>query len=66
MGMELTIGTKVHYTAPHGEKQNGVIKSHSDDLTTVFVVFNCANDWENYQDYTGQSTKILALNPGWV
>lgn len=68
--MDLKIGDKVHYIPFIGVDkelyENGVIKSHSDNLGTVFVVFKCADDWKNYQNYTGQSTPILQLKDGWI
>lgn len=69
--MSFKVGTKVNYTPFKDCDEsliiNGVVKSHNDlDLTTVFVVFNCANDLKNYKDYTAQSTKISQLKEGWV
>lgn len=58
-------GDKVTYTAPHGEKEKGIIKSFNDERTYVFVVYNCNNDWNHYQNYTGQCTNILSLELGW-
>ena len=64
--MELTPGTKVRYKPKHGKGQNGIIKSLNDmDDTVVFVVYNCAGEWDNYQNYTGASTKISDLRTGW-
>ena len=31
----------------------------------VWVVFNCGDDWENYQNYTGQLTFCGDLTKGW-
>jgi len=65
--MNITKGKKVHYCAPHGARENGIVKSFNDmDDTVVFVVYNCADDWDNFQDYTGASTKIADLKPGWI
>lgn len=58
-------GDKVIYTAPYGEKENGIIKSFNDSKTFVWVVYDCNNDWDNYQNYTGQCTNILDLELGW-
>ena len=44
------IGRWVTYTAPHGEQERGRIKSWND--TFIFVVYNCAGEWDNYQNYT--------------
>ena len=49
------IGKWVLYTAPHGEIQKGRIKSWNDIF--VFVVYNCDNNWDKFQDYTGCATK---------
>ena len=65
--MDITPGNKVHYCTQHGTRQNGIIKSLNDmDQTVVFVVYNCAGEWDNYQDYTGASTKIADLKSGWI
>jgi hypothetical protein len=62
---EIEIGMKVHYTSPHGSKENGIVKSINDSKTAAFVVYHCNNDWDSYYDYTGQHTKILDLTAGW-
>ncbi len=68
--MDLKIGTKVHYIPFEGcdpsQYENGVIKSHTDDLSHVFVVYHCSGEWENYQNYTAARTRIDQLRPGWV
>lgn len=61
---KFTPGQKVHYAPKFGNKENGIVKSMREDV--VFVVFKCGNDWDNYQKYTGQSTKISDLEYGWV
>ena len=58
-------GDKVTYTSPHGTKENGIIKNFNDSRTYVWVVYKCNNDWDNYQNYTGQCTNILDLELGW-
>lgn len=62
---EIIEGLKVHYTSPHGSRENGMVKSISEDGMSAFVVFHCDNDWENFRDYTGQHTKMKDLSPGW-
>lgn len=47
-------GRWVEYTAPHGAKEKGKIKSWNE--TFVFVVYKCADEWDKYQDYTGVAT----------
>jgi hypothetical protein len=34
--------------------ETGRIKSHNGH--NIFVVYHCDNDWENYADYTAEST----------
>jgi hypothetical protein len=58
---ECILGTKVSYNG-----QPGIIKSIGDDKTTVFVVFHCNKDWDDYKNYTGQSTRISDLRKGWL
>jgi len=60
------INDKVHYTSPHGSIKNGIIKSLNISETFAWVVYNCSDDWDNYQNYTGVSTNIKDLNLGWV
>jgi hypothetical protein len=68
---ELKVGEKVHYKPKHftssqQSPQNGMVKSipeHSNEF--VFVVYDCNNDWENFQKYTGQGTNLKDLHPGW-
>lgn len=60
------IGSKVHYTSPHGTKENGIVKSLNESKTAAFVVYNCAGDWDNYKNYTGHHTNINDLTFGWV
>ena len=59
-------GECVHYTAPHGKKENGIVKSVNEFGTAAFVVYNCNGDWVNYADYTAQHTNICDINTGWV
>ncbi len=51
---EEDIGRNVIYTDGVGEKTHGRIKSWNDKW--IFVVYHCADDWDNYQDYTGAAT----------
>lgn len=56
-------GDKVTYITPF-KKEHGIVKSTSDD-NHVFVVYHCADDWENYQNYTAARTKKSDLITGW-
>jgi hypothetical protein len=63
-------GDRVYYIpfdgCPFEKIEFGIVKSINEmDLTSLFVVFNCGEDWENYWDYTGQSTKKENLFDGW-
>lgn len=57
------IGEKVtfHY---NGTKSKGIVKAISDQKS-VFVVYNCNDDWEHYYNYTGEKTNIGYLTKGW-
>ena len=63
------VGDLVKYSPYEGcteeEKLKGKVKSLKEDPNEVFVVFHCNNDWDNYEHYTGQSTKVNYLELGW-
>ena len=44
----------VIYTDSVGEKTPGCIKSWNNKW--IFVVYNCDDDWDNYQNYTAAAT----------
>ncbi len=48
------IGRPVYYTDGTGERTFGMIKSFNDSW--VFVVYNCADDWDNFRNYTAAAT----------
>jgi hypothetical protein len=48
------IGAWVLYTALHGSKEKGRIKSWNDKF--IFVVYKCAGEWDRFQEYTGCAT----------
>jgi hypothetical protein len=51
------IGHWVKYTRPYSlTREKGKIKSWNNKY--IFVVYKCANNWDNYQSYTG-----IATNP---
>ena len=67
---KLLIGQKVYYQPEqHKEEdkyENGIIKEIPDHtFKSVRVVFNCAGEWENYQNYTSCLTSLNDLNLGW-
>ncbi len=46
-------GQKVMYTeSGTGHEEVGVLKSWND--STIYVVFKCGGQWDNYQNYTGE------------
>lgn len=64
----LNTGDKVHYVPSYAKPSdviNGIVKSCSEDGSTAFVVFKCDDNWDEYEKYTGQSTKISDLRLGW-
>lgn len=62
----MKVGDKVNYYCGRGTKdQNGIIKTLSSFSDRVFVVYNCNNDWDNYQNYTAELTYKTDLMSGW-
>ena len=55
-------GDKVTY---QGTEQ-GIVKRDQINSTFVFVVFHCNDDWEDFENYTAQSTPVEYLTKGWV
>ena len=66
---QLRIGQKVHYQPEHygpDRWENGMIKEiRENNSEAVFVVYNCAGDWDNYRNYTSALTNLSDLNLGW-
>jgi hypothetical protein len=68
---DLKPGDKVHYQPDHykgaGRFENGIVKMVSTlHDNSVFVVYNCGGDWDNYTDYTSALTSISDLKKGWL
>lgn len=69
----LQVGDKVHYQPAHyGEDQfeNGIVKEVPGEDNycpegSARVVYNCGQDWENYQNYTSALTNGRDLKRGW-
>ena len=60
------IGQWVEYAA-HNTSEKGRIKSFNDKW--IFVVFNCADDWDNFCNYTAaacapESITVIEPPPG--
>ena len=49
------IGRWVEYSSYSGNIEKGRIKSWNE--TWIFVVYNCDNNWDRFQDYTAAATK---------
>ena len=66
---DLRIGQKVHYQPEHYDKtrwENGIIKEiRQNTLDAVWVVYNCAGEWERYKEYTSAKTSLRDLRHGW-
>ena len=69
---EAKVGDKVYYQPPqynesYPEKyENGMIKEIPEgDYPAVRVVYHCANDWDNFKDYTSALTRTEDLYMGW-
>lgn len=59
-------GQKVHYKPIFGQTENGIVKSQHPSGKSVWVVYRCAGDWGNYQNYTGELTVNTDLVDGWI
>jgi len=60
----MKIGDKVTYVTPH-KKEHGIIKNISTERH-VFVVYDCADNSENFMNYIAQRTRIEDLVEGWI
>jgi len=58
---DLEVGEYVHYMKKDFEPQKGRVKSKSVNFYDVFIVYDCIDDWDNYEDYTGCLTDIKDL-----
>jgi hypothetical protein len=69
--IQLQVGDKVHYIPFEGcdesQYENGVVKEILDHCPiAVRVVYHCAEEWDNYMNYTSQLTPIGKLRLGWI
>lgn len=58
-------GTKVRYCPKHGKEEKGIVKKMHPEGKSAWVVYNCSEDWDNYQNYTGALTNLGDLKLGW-
>lgn len=61
----LHIGDKVTYVTSHSKPEHGIVKSFALN-GNPFVVYNCNNDWKNYENYTAANTDKSDLVLGWI
>jgi hypothetical protein len=65
---KLRKGDKVHYQPEHfkedDEFENGMVKSIAPN-GGVFVVYNCAGQWADFENYTAANTDPIDLYMGW-
>mgnify|MGYP000878768508 CR=1 FL=1 len=57
-------GDKVTYVTPY-KFEYGIVKRVSDAEHT-FVVYNCDDNWDKYQEYTAARTRNTDLKRGWI
>lgn len=64
---QIKIGDKVHYIGFEGSPpENGIVKEIPENqLESIRVVYHCAGEWKNYQNYTSQLTDVRYLYKGW-
>lgn len=66
---ELQVGQRVHYQPEHygrDQWENGIIKEiRPGRYDAVWVVYNCAGNWDEYRNYTSACTKLEDLRLGW-
>lgn len=65
---DIKVGDKVHYKPSHAPPnffEKGVVKSIGRSRDSVFVVYHCNDDWDNYENYTAALTSLDDLHPDW-
>jgi hypothetical protein len=64
------VGQHVHYQPDHYKEsnrfENGIVKEVRDECDdAVWVVYNCAGEWDRYREYTSAKTNLRDLCIGW-
>lgn len=59
-------GDKVTYVPEHSHPEEGMIKEIHPDGKSAWVVYNCNDDWDDYENYTGALTNFRDLKKGWI
>lgn len=66
MAQRINKGDKVTYTSEYGSKYIGIVKSDTSPMDDfISVVFNCGNDWDNYDECNGVLVETKSIHPGW-
>jgi len=55
-------GDKVLYAGT----DKGIVKIDQEDKYSVFVVYSCGENWNEYENYTAQNSHISFLTKGWA
>lgn len=68
--VDIEVGDKVHYQPEHykkeGKWENGIVKAiPSYTPGSIRVVYNCAGNWNDYENYTSALTNLNDLYHGW-
>jgi hypothetical protein len=58
-------GDKVTVKSIPHKNEKGIVKSIGHN-GTIFVVCHCAEDWENFENYTAAATPLILITKGWV
>ena len=65
----LHVGQQVHYQPEHygdDKWENGIIKEiRPEKVDGVWVVYNCADNWDRYTEYTSALTNLRDLKLKW-
>lgn len=62
--MTFNVGDKVTYSTSY-KKEYGIVKRIADEDNS-FVVYNCDNNWDDFENYTAARTSNKDLILGWV
>lgn len=54
-------GDKVLYNGT----DKGIVKINQENNSNCFVVYSCAENWNDFENYTAQNTPINKLTKGW-
>ncbi len=55
------IGKDVIFDKDTDWEERGKLKSFNNETKIAWVVYHCGDDWDNFQNYTGQSSTYREL-----